>query len=187
MPASSTICGNPGPGMSQRYKESPHFKAGGRAFIRDNSKHTHGGKTRQNTLTPGAWEKRGQCSVLLGSRGVDPVGFPLHGYRALARVRPPWGLSGAARFTFRRLVRPWFGVTPVAPSSNSAWRQGKAFVKRSLVPRPRCFLSLSLVCREGRPLAPPAGYGRYKPSTTSPLGRPARGVGDGSPQYLYII
>ena len=123
----------------------------------------------------------------LGEQGVDPVGVPLHGDRALPRARPPWGLSGAARFTFRRLVRPWFGVTPVAPSSHSAWGQGKAFVKRYLIPRRRCFLSLRLVCREGRPLAPPAGYGRYKPSTTSPLGRPARGVGDGLPQYLYII
>ena len=55
-----------------------HFMAGskpGRAFIRDNSKHVHVGKTRKNTLTPGDWEKRGQCSILLGSRGSFPSGF----------------------------------------------------------------------------------------------------------------
>ena len=39
------------------------FKAR-RAFIRDDSKHAHVGITRENTLTPGALEKRGQRSVL---------------------------------------------------------------------------------------------------------------------------
>ena len=41
----------------------------------------------------------------LGEQGVVPVGVPLHGYRWPGCVLL-WGLSGAARFTFRRLVRP---------------------------------------------------------------------------------
>ena len=37
------------------------------------------------------------------------------------------------------------------------------------------------MCRNRRSLAPAGGYRRYTPSTTSPLGRLARGVGTGLP------
>ena len=63
-----------------------HFMAGskpGRAFIRDNSKHVHVGKTRKNTLTPGAWEE-GTMFGSLGEQGVVPVSVPLRRKPCLA-------------------------------------------------------------------------------------------------------
>ena len=71
----------------------------------------------------------------LGEQGGRSRWFPLQGYRALAGVRPPWGLLGAARFTFRRLVRP-SGLLLLLPAPTLLGDRGKRLLRGPSFPAP---------------------------------------------------